>query len=194
MTNAVASVFANAAAENRAALIAYLPAGFPTQHDSIALIDALRRECGILLVEHDMDAVFRLADRITVLVNGAVIASGTPEAIRQDPQVVAAYLGEDLGAHLAETAAAAESQPARMAVGPESNQRSVPVSARRKAVMAAAAMIRIVAVAVSGATGAMDSHAAPRAMASDSGRRVRSHAGFSERFQMLVAAWAKSHR
>ena len=74
----------------------------------VALVDALRRECGILLVEHDMDAVFRLADRITVLVNGAVIASGTPEAIRQDPQVVAAYLGEDLGAHLAETAAAAE--------------------------------------------------------------------------------------
>ena len=74
----------------------------------VALVDALRRECGILLVEHDMDAVFRLADRITVLVNGAVIASGAPEAIRQDPQVVAAYLGEDLGTHLAETVAAAD--------------------------------------------------------------------------------------
>jgi branched-chain amino acid transport system ATP-binding protein len=80
----------------------------------VGLIDELRRECGILLVEHDMDAVFRLADRITVLVNGAVIASGAPEAIRQDPQVVAAYLGEDLGAHLAQTAQPAQPvQPVR---------------------------------------------------------------------------------
>ena len=69
---------------------------------TIELIDELRRECGILLVEHDMDAVFRLADRITVLVNGAVIATGAPEAIRKDPQVIAAYLGEDLGEHLGE--------------------------------------------------------------------------------------------
>ena len=68
----------------------------------VSLIDALRQECAILLVEHDMDAVFRLADRITVLVNGAVIATGAPGAIRKDPQVIAAYLGEDLGEHLGE--------------------------------------------------------------------------------------------
>ncbi len=50
---------------------------------------------GILLVEHDMDAVFALADRITVLVNGAVIASDKPDAIRDHPEVKSAYLGED---------------------------------------------------------------------------------------------------
>ncbi|HCN72476.1 MAG TPA: ABC transporter ATP-binding protein, partial [Pusillimonas sp.] len=49
----------------------------------------------ILLVEHDMDAVFRVSDLITVMVNGAVIAHGDPEAIRTNPEVQTAYLGED---------------------------------------------------------------------------------------------------
>jgi branched-chain amino acid transport system ATP-binding protein len=62
----------------------------------VTLINSLKAECAILLVEHDMEAVFQLADRITVLVNGAVIATGTPEAIRNNPQVVAAYLGDEL--------------------------------------------------------------------------------------------------
>jgi branched-chain amino acid transport system ATP-binding protein len=60
----------------------------------LALLAGLRVGHAILLVEHDMDAVFRIADRITVMVNGSVIASAEPEAIRSDPAVVAAYLGE----------------------------------------------------------------------------------------------------
>lgn len=60
-----------------------------------ALLDALRREAPILLVEHDMDAVFRLADRVSVLVSGRLIASGTVAEIRADPEVQSAYLGEE---------------------------------------------------------------------------------------------------
>ena len=59
------------------------------------LILKLRAQSAILLVEHDMDAVFRLADRISVLVSGAVIATGSPQEIRLHPQVIAAYLGEE---------------------------------------------------------------------------------------------------
>jgi len=59
----------------------------------LALLAELRAEHAILLVEHDMDAVFRIADRITVMVNGCVIASDTPDAIRTNPQVQSAYLG-----------------------------------------------------------------------------------------------------
>ena len=61
----------------------------------VALLLAIKKNHGILLVEHDMDAVFTLADKLTVMVNGQVIASGTPAQIRADAGVQAAYLGEE---------------------------------------------------------------------------------------------------
>jgi branched-chain amino acid transport system ATP-binding protein len=61
----------------------------------IGLIARLKDHVTILLVEHDMDAVFRLADIVSVLVAGRVIATGAPQAIRDDPEVRRAYLGEE---------------------------------------------------------------------------------------------------
>ena len=61
----------------------------------IEILNTIRGGPGILLIEHDMDAVFALADRISVLVNGAVIACDAPEAIRNNTKVKAAYLGDE---------------------------------------------------------------------------------------------------
>ena len=61
----------------------------------LALLADLKNGHAVLLIEHDMDAVFRVADRITVMVNGRVIASDTPAAVRSNPDVQLAYLGDE---------------------------------------------------------------------------------------------------
>ncbi|MCX2864636.1 ABC transporter ATP-binding protein [Paucibacter sp. PLA-PC-4] len=67
----------------------------------VELLQSLRaQDLTLLLVEHDMDAVFRLADRISTLVFGRVIASGTPAEIREHPEVKKAYLGDEMEAAL----------------------------------------------------------------------------------------------
>ena len=62
--------------------------------DVQSLIESIPRDITLILIEHDMDAVFRVADVITVLVNGQLIACGSPEAVRNSPEVRVAYLGE----------------------------------------------------------------------------------------------------
>ena len=72
-------------------------AGMGPQESSrmVEMIDGLRGQMAVMLVEHDMDAVFRLADRISVLVYGRIVATGTPQEIRTNPEVVLAYLGDE---------------------------------------------------------------------------------------------------
>jgi branched-chain amino acid transport system ATP-binding protein len=71
-----------------------------TSHDEtrqiIATLQQLRRELPIVLIEHDMDAVFALADRVSVLVYGRIIASGSPQSVRDNAEVRAAYLGDEV--------------------------------------------------------------------------------------------------
>jgi branched-chain amino acid transport system ATP-binding protein len=67
----------------------------PEESEHMAqLIASLKGEQTVLLVEHDMDIVFRLADRVSVLVSGRIIASGTPDFVREHPAVRSAYLGD----------------------------------------------------------------------------------------------------
>jgi branched-chain amino acid transport system ATP-binding protein len=65
----------------------------------VKLLRELKQEFPILLVEHDMEAVFALADRITVMVYGRVIASDVPEKVRANEEVRQAYLGEQEATH-----------------------------------------------------------------------------------------------
>ncbi len=71
-------------------------AGVPSAESHIILdaIDGLPPDIGVLIIDHDMDLVFRFARRITVLVSGAVFAAGTPQEIGADPDVRAVYLGQ----------------------------------------------------------------------------------------------------
>ena len=71
-------------------------AGVPEseRHDILAAVAALPRDVTVLLIEHDMDLVFSFADRISVLVNGAMLVEGPPDEVARDPQVKAVYLGE----------------------------------------------------------------------------------------------------
>jgi branched-chain amino acid transport system ATP-binding protein len=62
----------------------------------VQLLRRLKTSFPMVLVEHDMTAVFALADRISVLIYGRILASGSPDAVRADPKVVTAYLGEEL--------------------------------------------------------------------------------------------------
>lgn len=71
--------------------VAGVPAG--EREELLQTVAALPADVSVLLIEHDMDLVFEFADRITVLVNGAVLTEGTPEVIAKDPQVKAVYLG-----------------------------------------------------------------------------------------------------
>jgi branched-chain amino acid transport system ATP-binding protein len=68
--------------------------GLAESQRMVQLLAELRKDVTIVLVEHDMEAVFALADRISVLVYGRVIASGTPSDIRQNEEVKRAYLGD----------------------------------------------------------------------------------------------------
>jgi len=85
------------AAQPKVLLLDEPMAGMSVQESAevVALLKRLKGQQTILLIEHDMDAVFALADRITVLVYGKVIASGTPEHIRNNDEVRAVYLGDE---------------------------------------------------------------------------------------------------
>lgn len=76
-------------------------AGVPSgeREELLQTVAALPTDVSVLMIEHDMDLVFGFADRITVLVNGAVLTEGTPEVIANDPQVKAVYLGHGQEVH-----------------------------------------------------------------------------------------------
>lgn len=78
--------------------VAGVPAG--EREELLQTVSALPADVSVVLIEHDMDLVFEFADRITVLVNGAVLTEGTPQHIAQDPQVKAVYLGHGEDAHV----------------------------------------------------------------------------------------------
>ena len=71
--------------------------GVAEAESMVQLLLRLKKDHAMMLVEHDIDAIFTLADHLTVMVNGQVIASDTPAVVRADSGVQAAYLGEEVG-------------------------------------------------------------------------------------------------
>jgi ABC-type branched-subunit amino acid transport system ATPase component len=84
------------AAKPRVLLLDEPAAGVPEteRHDILAVVAALPRDVTVLLIEHDMDLVFSFADRISVLVSGAMLVEGPPDEVARDARVKAVYLGE----------------------------------------------------------------------------------------------------
>ncbi|MDE1935927.1 ABC transporter ATP-binding protein [Bradyrhizobium sp.] len=84
------------ASKPRVLLLDEPAAGVPEseRHDILAAVASLPRDVTVLLIEHDMDLVFSFADRISVLVNGAMLVEGTPDEVARDARVKAVYLGE----------------------------------------------------------------------------------------------------
>ena len=84
------------ASKPRVLLLDEPAAGVPEseRHDILAVVASLPRDVTVLLIEHDMDLVFSFADRISVLVNGAMLVEGTPDEVARDARVKAVYLGE----------------------------------------------------------------------------------------------------
>jgi branched-chain amino acid transport system ATP-binding protein len=84
------------AAKPRVLLLDEPAAGVPEseRHDILAVVGSLPRDVTVLLIEHDMDLVFSFADRISVLVSGALLTEGSPDEVARDPEVKAVYLGE----------------------------------------------------------------------------------------------------
>jgi ABC-type branched-subunit amino acid transport system ATPase component len=72
-------------------------AGVPSAESGLILdiVETLPRDIAVLIIEHDMDLVFRLAERITVMVQGAILVEGTPDEIAADPHVREVYLGTE---------------------------------------------------------------------------------------------------
>jgi branched-chain amino acid transport system ATP-binding protein len=89
-------IAAAVASRPRVLLLDEPAAGVPEdeRHVILATVGALPADVTVMLIEHDMDLVFQFAKRISVLVNGALFAEGTPEAIARDPRVKEVYLGE----------------------------------------------------------------------------------------------------
>ena len=88
------------AAKPKVLLLDEPAAGVPEgeRHEILDMVNGLPKSVAVLLIEHDMDLVFSFAERISVLVNGALLVEGTTQEVAEDPRVRTAYLGEEADA------------------------------------------------------------------------------------------------